>query len=158
MKSGDLPKLIISVLVCVAAGFIGSLATMKSIPTWYAGLKKPPFSPPNAIFGPVWTALFIMMAVAAFLVWRRGFETEPVKIALIVFGAQLILNVLWSVLFFGLKMPGPAFLEIILLWVLILATILLFRKASIPAAWLMVPYILWVSFAAVLNYSLWRLN
>jgi tryptophan-rich sensory protein len=158
MRSGDLPKLIISVLVCVAAGFVGSLATMKSIPTWYAGLKKPPFSPPNAIFGPVWTALFIMMAVAAFLVWRRGFETEPVKIALIVFGAQLIFNVLWSVLFFGLKMPGLAFLEIILLWVLILATILLFRKASIPAAWLMVPYILWVSFAAVLNYSLWRLN
>jgi len=158
MRSGDLPKLIISVLVCVAAGFVGSLATMKSIPTWYAGLKKPPFSPPNTIFGPVWTALFIMMAVAAFLVWRRGFETEPVKIALIVFGAQLIFNVLWSVLFFGLKMPGLAFLEIILLWVLILATILLFRKASIPAAWLMVPYILWVSFAAVLNYSLWRLN
>lgn len=158
MRSGDLPKLIISVIVCVVAGFIGSLATMKSIPTWYAGLTKPSFSPPNALFGPVWTALYIMMAAAAFLVWRRGFETEPVKIALIVFGAQLILNILWSILFFGLKMPGLAFCEIILLWILILATILLFRKVTNVAAWLMVPYILWVSFAAALNYSLWRLN
>jgi tryptophan-rich sensory protein len=158
MRSGDLPKLIISVLVCLAAGFIGSLATMKAIPVWFAGLKKPSFSPPNYLFGPVWTALFIMMAVAAFLVWRRGFETQPVKIALIVFGVQLIFNVLWSVLFFGLKMPGLAFLEIILLWVLILATILFFRRVTTVAAWLLVPYILWVSFASVLNYSLWRLN
>jgi benzodiazapine receptor len=158
MRSGDLPKLIICILVCVAAGFIGSLATMKSIPTWYAGLNKPSFSPPNYLFGPVWTALYIMMAAAAFLVWRRGFETGPVGIALIVFGVQLIFNILWSILFFGLKMPGLAFLEIVVLWVLILATILFFRRVSVAAAWLLVPYILWVSFAAVLNYSLWRLN
>lgn len=158
MKTGDLPKLIISLLVCLAAGFIGSLATNKSIPTWYAGLKKPSFSPPNAIFGPVWTVLFILMAVAAFLAWRKGIETEPVKLALIIFGAQLILNILWSVFFFGLRMPALAFAEIIVLWIFILATILIFRKASVVAAWLMVPYILWVSFAAVLNYTLWRLN
>jgi benzodiazapine receptor len=158
MRSGDLPKLIISLLVCLAAGFIGSLATMKSIPTWFAGLNKPSFSPPNYLFGPVWTALYIMMAVAAFLVWRRGFETGPVKIALIVFGVQLILNILWSVLFFGMRMPGLAFAEIVLLWISILTAIILFGKASPAAAWLLAPYILWVSFAAVLNYSLWRLN
>jgi translocator protein len=158
MKSGDLPKLIISVLVCLGAGFIGSLATMKSIPTWYAGLNKPSFSPPNYLFGPVWTALYIMMAVAAFLVWRRAGESGPVSVALIVFAVQLVLNILWSVFFFGMRMPGLAFAEIVLLWLSILATIWLFGRTAPVAAWLMIPYVLWVTFAAVLNFSLWRLN
>jgi tryptophan-rich sensory protein len=159
MKSGDWPRLIISLLACLAAGFIGSLATMKAIPVWFAGLNKPSFSPPNSIFGPVWTVLYILMAVSAFLVWRQdGGSSGPVKIALIVFAVQLILNILWSVLFFGMRMPGLAFAEILLLWISIIATIILFAKASPVAAWLLAPYILWVSFAAVLNYSLWRLN
>lgn len=151
-------KLIVCFLACFVAGFIGSLANARSIPTWYATLNKPSFSPPNSVFAPVWTALYIMMAIAAFLVWRRGIQTPWVTQALIAFGVQLVLNTLWSILFFGLRQPGWAFGEIVLLWIAILATIVIFSRIAPAAAWLMVPYILWVSFAAVLNFSLWRIN
>lgn len=151
-------KLIVSLLACLAAGFIGSLANTRSIPTWYATLNKPAFSPPNALFALVWTALYLMMALAVFLVWRKGIQSDFVSLGLIVFGIQLVLNTLWSVLFFGLRLPGTAFIEIVFLWLAILATIIIFRKVSPVAAWLMVPYILWVSFAAVLNFPLWQMN
>jgi tryptophan-rich sensory protein len=131
---------------------------MPSIPTWYASLQKPAFNPPNWIFGPVWTTLFIMMGVAAFLVWDKGLENKKVKISLAIFGLQLLLNVLWSILFFGLQSPLYAFIDIIMLWASILATIIYFYRISAAAAYLLIPYILWVSFASILNLSIVILN
>lgn len=140
------------------AGIIGSLFTAASIPTWYATLTRPELSPPNWIFAPVWTTLFALMGIAAFLVWNKGLKRRDVRIALGIFSIQLILNTLWSIIFFGMQNPGAAFIEITFLWVAILATIIAFGKISKVAAWLLVPYILWVSFAAYLNYSFWILN
>jgi benzodiazapine receptor len=124
---------------------------------WYAALAKPSWNPPNWIFGPVWSALYTMMAIAAWLVWRRGGWVAN-ALPLTVFLVQLVLNALWSWCFFGLKNPGLAFLEIIALWVGIAATLLMFRKPSPLAAWLLAPYLAWVSFATALNFTLWRLN
>ena len=124
---------------------------------WYASLKKPSWNPPGWIFGPVWTALYTMMAVAAWLVWRQGGWGKQRK-ALLIFLAQLALNAVWTPLFFGLHRPGVAFAEIVLLWLAIAATIAAFRSVSRVAAWLLAPYLAWVSFAAVLNFALWRLN
>ncbi len=151
-------RLVVSVVVCLLAGFIGSFFTSSSIPTWYAGVSKPAFNPPNWVFAPVWTALFILMGISLYLVWNKGLQVNAVKIAVAVFAIQLILNVLWSVLFFGLKSPLYAFIEIIILWLSILFTIVLFFRISRTAGYLLVPYILWVSFAALLNFSIWRLN
>ena len=151
-------KLAASVLACLLAGFVGSAATMSSIPTWYASLQKPAFNPPNWIFAPVWTTLFIMMGVAAFLVWDKGLENKKVRISLGIFGLQLLLNVLWSILFFGLQSPLYAFIDIIMLWASILATIIYFYRISAAAAYLLIPYILWVSFASLLNLSIAMLN
>lgn len=152
-------KLIFSVAVCELAGFIGSLFTMPAIMSgWYAGLAKPELAPPNWIFAPVWTVLFALMGVAVFLVWKKGLGNKGVKTALIIFDTQLVLNVIWSVIFFGLKSPGWAFVEIVFLWLAILAAIIAFARVSRPAAWLLVPYIIWVTFAGYLNYSIWQLN
>ncbi len=151
-------RLAVSLVVCLGAGFIGSFFTSSSIPTWYAGIDKPAFNPPNWVFAPVWTALFILMGISLYLIWDKGLQSNNVKIAMAVFAIQLILNVLWSVLFFGMKSPFYAFIEIIILWIAILATIILFFSISRPAGYLLVPYILWVSFAALLNFSIWRLN
>ncbi|MCU0784896.1 MAG: tryptophan-rich sensory protein [Verrucomicrobia bacterium] len=124
---------------------------------WYATLKKPSWNPPGWIFGPVWTALYTMMAVAAWLVWKRGGFVAQRR-PLLIFLAQLALNALWTPLFFGLHRPGLAFAEIVLLWLAIAATIPTFWRVSSLAAWLLVPYLAWVSFAAVLNFTLWRLK
>lgn len=141
-------------LLCFAASVVGALFMPGE---WYAALNKPAWNPPGWIFGPVWTALYAMMAVAAWLVWQRGgFAVQRRPLGL--FLAQLALNALWTPLFFGLRQPGVAFAEIILLWLAILATLLAFRPVSRAAAWLLVPYLTWVSFAAVLNGTLWRLN
>jgi translocator protein len=158
MKGIEILKLAISIIICLAAGFIGSIFTNRSIPTWYAALKKPSFNPPDWLFGPAWTILFILMGIALFLVWRKGLNLQPVKIALIIFIVQLILNILWSFLFFAQRAPLAGFIEIILLWIMILITILVFYPISKPAGLLLLPYILWVSFASILNFSLWRLN
>lgn len=158
MKGIDILKLIVSIIISQLAGLIGATFTSRAIPTWYATLNKPTFNPPNWLFGPVWTALYLLMGISLFLVWQKGLYYNGVKIALIVFGIQLILNILWSILFFGLKSPLAAFIEIIILWLLILVTILTFYKISRAAAILLLPYILWVSFASILNFSLWRLN
>ena len=124
---------------------------------WYAALQKPSWNPPGWIFGPVWSALYAMMAVAAWLVWRRGgFATQRRPLAL--FLGQLTLNAAWTPLFFGLHRPGIAFAEIILLWLAIAATLVVFRPVNRVAAWLLAPYLAWVGFAAVLNFTLWRLN
>jgi tryptophan-rich sensory protein len=145
------------VLLVAVASAIGSAVTLPQIPGWYAGLEKPPFNPPNWLFGPAWTLLFGMMAVAGWLVWReRGLRGAPGAFAL--FGVQLALNALWSVIFFGMQQPGLAFVEIIVFWLSILATLVAFWRVRPLAGWLFVPYLLWVSYAAVLNGSIWLLN
>ncbi len=151
-------KLVVALAVCQLAGFIGSLFTTPSIPTWYASLQKPGFTPPNAVFSPVWITLFVLMGVAAFLVWDKGIGARGVKTALSFFGIQLVLNVLWSAFFFGLRSPLLAFVEIVVLWLAIGAAILTFYRVSRPASFLLIPYIAWVSFAAVLNCAIARLN
>ncbi len=154
----DYVKLIVAVLICLLAGAVGSIFTAKSVSTWYAGLNKPSFNPPSWVFGPVWTFLYILMGVSLYLVWSKGLGTGGVKAAMVIFGVQLLLNILWSLLFFGLQNPLLALIEIVLLWVMILVNILYFYKISPLSAYLLVPYILWVSFAAVLNFFLFRLN
>lgn len=158
MKINNSLKFIISILLCLAAGFIGSLFTTPSISSWYPSLIKPFFNPPNWIFAPVWTALFILMGVSLFLVWKKGFKKIQSKKALAFFSIQLVLNILWSVLFFGLHSPLSALICIILLWIAILLTIITFYKLSRTSAYLMIPYILWVSFASVLNIAIVALN
>jgi benzodiazapine receptor len=152
----DIKKLIYSLIICLAAGAIGSLFTSSSIPTWYAALNKPFFNPPNWLFGPVWTLLYVLMGISLYLVWSRGFKKN--KDAITWFFVQLILNTLWSILFFGLKSPLSAFIEIILLWIAILVTLIKFHKISKNSAYLLIPYLAWVSFAAVLNFSIFYLN
>lgn len=143
--------------LCFVAASIGGLATAHSIPNWYVTLNKPSWNPPNWLFGPVWTVLYAMMAVAAWMVWRRA-GTQGGSTALIMFVVQLMLNVLWSVFFFGLRNPALALAEIVLLWFAIAATTYMFWKIRPLAGQLFVPYLLWVSFAAFLNFTLWRLN
>jgi len=149
--------LAVSIAVCFGAAGLGSLLTTPSIEGWYAALLKPAWTPPNWLFGPVWSALYLCMAIAAWLVWRRAGFSAAMP-ALVLFAAQLVLNVCWSAIFFWAHRPGLALAEIALLWLLILATIVAFRPLSRAAAWLMGPYLLWVAFAAALNYSIWRLN
>jgi tryptophan-rich sensory protein len=151
----NITKLIVSIAIPLIAGFIGSIFTTKSIPNWYATIQKPSFNPPNWIFGPVWTTLFILMGIALYLVWTSGKANNA---ALWIFGIQLALNVLWSIIFFGLHSPLWAFVDIIALWLAILATIISFFSVSPPAAYLLVPYILWVSFATILNWKIMVLN
>ena len=157
-KVSGIIKLITSITICLAAGVLGSVFTTPAIPTWYATLIKPSFAPPNWVFFPVWTTLFIMMGISLFLIWQKGLENGQVKIAISIFGVQLILNVLWSAAFFGLKSPLAGLIVISILWIFILFTILDFMKVSRTAALLLIPYILWVSFAAVINFFIWRLN
>ncbi len=158
MSKSDLLKLILSIIICQAAGFIGSLFTSRSIPIWYASLKRPSFAPPNWVFSPVWITLFVLMGISLYLVWRMLPKGENVRTAIILFAVQLVLNMLWSIMFFGLQSPFAAFVEIIFLWMAILLTIIVFFRVSTIAAALLIPYILWVSFAAVLNFFFWKLN
>ena len=159
MSISNLGRLIVSVGVAELAGVVGSIFTAAAIPAWYAGLAKPPLTPPNGVFAPVWTTLYLLMGVALFIVWAGGArKPREQRQAFFVFALQLALNVLWSLLFFGLENPGAGFIIIISLWLAILATILAFHKLSRLAAYLLVPYILWVSFAIYLNYSIWALN
>jgi benzodiazapine receptor len=158
MKLNLVIKFIVCLVLTFSAAFVGSIFTGRAVPNWYADLNKPFFTPPDWLFGPVWTILYLLMAISAFIVWQKGLASPAVKIALILYLIQLILNALWSVIFFGLKLPLAAFIEIILLWSAIGLTILAFVGVSITAALLLVPYILWVSFAAVLNFSIWFLN
>jgi len=158
MKRDKIIKLITAVLICQFAGIIGSVFTTPTRPTWYASINKPEFNPPNWVFAPVWTMLFLLMGISLYLIWEKGLEKKEVKHAVYVFGLQLFLNIVWSFLFFGLQNPFLAFAEIVLLWIAILASIILFYRISKKAGLLLVPYILWVSFAAFLNYSVWILN
>ncbi|WP_103865383.1 TspO/MBR family protein [Aquimarina sp. I32.4] len=148
----------ISVLVCGLIGFLSSIATRSSVDTWYASLEKPSFSPPDWIFGPTWIILYIMMGIAAGIVWSKGFYHKWVKTALYHFGFQLLLNAAWSIFFFGLQSPLIALLDIIALFILLLFTIKWFTVVNSTAAYLLIPYILWVAFAAALNFGIWQLN
>jgi translocator protein len=153
----DIFALIIALVCCYAAAGIGSLFTTPAIPGWYAGLQKPSWNPPNWVFGPVWTLLFTLMAIAAWLVWRR-IGTTSISIPLVLFAIQLVLNVLWSYIFFGRHLPGSALIEIILLWLAILTTLISFWRVAPLAGGLLLPYLLWVSYAISLNAGVWRLN
>ncbi len=149
--------LVISLLVCFAAGGIGGLATTQGLDDWYDTLNKPTWNPPSWIFAPVWTTLYGLMGIAVWLVWL-GSETQEAKPAISWFVTQLVLNGLWSVLFFGLQTPGGALIEIVFLWLSIIATTVLFFRHSKIAGGLMTPYLLWVGFAAFLNFTIWNLN
>jgi translocator protein len=157
--AGQVLKLVLCVGICLGVGVLGSLfSTGANLNEWYVQLNKPPFNPPNWVFGPVWTILYILMGVAAFLVWQRGLGRKDVRVGLWLFAAQLGLNALWTPLFFGYHQIGAAFVDLVLLWLAILAVITAFHRVSIPAAICLYPYLGWVSFAASLNGSLWRLN
>jgi translocator protein len=174
-------KIIVSIAICEFAGIIGSFFTTPAINNWYLGLIKPQFNPPNWLFAPVWTLLFLLMGVSLYLVWKNKFQVRneikmtdkkswnPISAklwlgswkeenSLAIFVLQLILNIMWSVIFFGLKQPGVAFFEIIALWFAILYTIVNFYRISKSASFLLIPYLLWVSFASVLNFFIWILN
>ena len=151
-------KAIISIALPLAVGAVSGFFTTSSVNGWYAGVNKPSFNPPNWLFAPVWTSLYILMGIACFLIWNSQGETKEKQVALRFYGIQLGLNFLWSFIFFYAQQPGWAFIEIILMWIMILLTILSFRKISTGAAWLLVPYICWVSFAIVLNFAIWYLN
>lgn len=145
------------VLVCFAAAGIGSVFTRKSVHSWYPHLNKRDWNPPNWIFGPVWTALYLMMAMSAWLVWREQ-SWSGAKLPLVLFGIQLALNVAWSGIFFGMRAIGPAFAEVLLLWTMTIATTVAFYPISLLAAWLLIPYIAWVAFASYLNFRIWQMN
>ncbi len=154
----NIPKLILSIGVCLGAGILGSFFTVNSIPTWYTALNKPVFSPPNWVFAPVWTILYILMGISLYLVISNKEKGKSKKWAVQVFAVQLILNALWSIIFFGLKNPALAFLEILVLWASIFLTIKVFFNINKLAGKLLIPYLAWVSFATLLNLSIVLLN
>ena len=154
----NLFKLIISITLCQLAGLIGTYFTIDAIPTWYAGLSKPSFNPPNWLFGPVWIVLYIMMGISLFIIWKEDLKNKQVKSAFIIFMIQLVFNTAWSIVFFGAHSVTGGLIVIIILWILILMTILSFMKISRIAGILLIPYLLWVSFASFLNYSIFKLN
>lgn len=158
MKLGKIAKLILSLTACFLAAGIGSIFTISAIPTWYASLQKPGFAPPNWVFAPVWTLLYLLMGISLYIVWEKGFKAKGVRKAIGVFSFQLLLNALWSIAFFGLKSPLTGFLIIALLWASILATILAFYKIDKRAGMLLIPYIAWASIATALNYAIVLLN
>lgn len=144
-------RLALALVLPQLAGLVGSLFTFSAINDWYRFLAKPSFSPPNWLFGPVWTILYLLMGLAWYFAWKKGVKPT-------LFLVHLGFNSLWSVLFFGLRNPGLAFLEILVLWTLIVAVMRQFYRYNRLAVWLLVPYLLWVSFAAVLNFTVWQLN
>ncbi len=158
MDKNDLFRLILSIIICQMAGIIGSILTAESIADWYPTLIKPSFTPPGSTIGLIWIILFTLMGISLFLVWKEVPGNPAARTALYFFAAQLIVNVLWNVAFFTLRSPASGLLVIAVLWVLIFITIVKFWPINKTAALLLVPYIVWVSIAAYLNYSLWRLN
>lgn len=151
-------KLIASIIVVFIAGAIGNFFTLSEITTWYTTLTKPTWTPPNWVFGPVWTTLYILMGIALYLVWSSGLDRKDVKIAIVVFFVQLILNTLWSLVFFGMHSLFGGLVTIVILWIAILVNIILFYRISKSAGLLLVPYIIWVSIASYLTYSVYLLN
>ncbi len=157
MANSNISRLIISIVLTVGLGSLGGIFTISEIPVWYAGLQKPSFNPPNWLFGPVWTLLYLLMGISLYLIWSKPASSIR-NTALRFFVIQFILNFCWSIIFFNQHQLGWALVEIIVMWVAILVTIVWFGKLSAVAAWLLVPYILWVSFASLLNGAIWKLN
>lgn len=154
----NLPKLIVSIVGCELVGFLGTPFTISAIPTWYTTLNKPFFAPPNWIFGPVWTLLYLLMGVAFYLIWRQGWKKKKVRTAGLFFLAQLALNFIWSPIFFGLRAPLLGLVVIVTMWALIVMTMKKFYPLSRLAFYLLVPYLLWVSFATIINAAIVVLN
>ena len=151
-------RLIISLALPQSAGLVGSFFTTSAIPTWYATLQKPSFSPPNWIFGPVWILLYILMGISIYLIWQRIEENKKIRGAMWLFWVHLFFNAIWSIIFFGLHNPGLAFINIIIIWILIIVLMFKFWPINKWATYLLIPYLLWVSFASILNYFIWHLN
>jgi translocator protein len=151
-------KLIISIAIPVLVGATAGFFTASGVESWYQNINKPSWNPPSWIFGPVWTTLYVMMGIALFLVWKSEASDVLKKTAIAIFAVQLVLNFFWSFIFFSQHQPGWALVEIMVMWLAILFTIFAFANVSKTAAWLLVPYISWVSFATVLNYTIWQLN
>jgi tryptophan-rich sensory protein len=149
---------VVSIAIALAVGGVGGWATASSVTTWYSTLAKPAFNPPNFLFGPVWTALYVLMAVAAWLVWRAGPAGGQRRTALSLYAVQLALNLAWSLIFFGLRRPDLALMEVLVLFAAILATIRAFVRLDRRAGWMLLPYAAWVAFATLLNFEIWRLN
>jgi tryptophan-rich sensory protein len=153
----DMAALAVCLAACFGTAALGALFTGPAVRTWYQEIRKPGFSPPDWLFGPVWTALYAMMGAAAWLVWRKG-DAAGRDVALALFAVQLALNAAWSPIFFGLRSFGGAFVDIVALWIAIAASLVAFWRISMPAGVLLAPYLVWVGFAAVLNLAIWRLN
>lgn len=151
-------RLIISLALPQLAGIVGSLFTTSAIPTWYATLQRPSFSPPNWLFGPAWITLYILMGISIYLIWQKVEQNKTARGAIRLFWIHLFFNAIWSIIFFGLQNPGLAFVNIIIIWLLIIALMIKFWKINRWATYLLIPYLLWVSFASVLNYFIWYLN
>lgn len=151
-------RLLTSIIVCQLAGAIGFFYSAPAISGWYKLINKPSFTPPNWVFGPVWIILYLLMGISAYLIWKKGLASKEARMGIFVFAFQLFLSVFWSVLFFGIGNFMAAFIEILSLWVAIIATIMTFSKISKISAILLSPYVLWVSFASILNFFIWRMN
>ncbi|GAP62823.1 MAG: tryptophan-rich sensory protein [Ardenticatenia bacterium] len=158
MSIQRLGSLVLALLAPFTAAALGGFATARNVKTWYPTLRKPRWNPPAWLFGPVWTLLYTAMGIASWLVWQKRPNAPETKTALTVYGAQLGLNALWSVLFFGLRRPAWAFAEIVALWLAIVETIRRFWAIDSRAGALLLPYLAWSSFAAILNATIWRLN
>ncbi|HOI29043.1 MAG TPA: tryptophan-rich sensory protein [Melioribacteraceae bacterium] len=157
MLRSNIVKLILSLIIPLSVGAVAGMFTSQAVPTWYASLNRPSFSPPNWVFGPVWTSLYILLGISFFLIWKES-PSQQRNRAIIVFASQMLLNFAWSFIFFYFNMIGIALLEIILLWVNIAVMISLFYKLKPLAAYLNIPYLLWVSFATILNAGYYFLN
>ncbi len=157
MKNASLLKFLVSIVLPLSVGAIAGIATAQSIPEWYTTLNRPVFNPPNWIFGPVWTTLYVLMGISLFLIWKQDVSKKR-NVAIFIFFFQLLLNFAWSFIFFYFKMIGFALIEIILLWINIVAMLVLFYKIKPVASYINIPYLLWVTFATVLNASYYYLN
>ena len=151
-------KLVIAIAIPLIVGSTSGFFTITGVESWYQTIQKPSWNPPSWIFGPVWTSLYIMMGIALFLIWKSPMSSDVKRTAILLFAIQLVLNFFWSFIFFNQHQIGWALVEIIAMWLLILLTIFAFAKINTTAAWLLVPYISWVSFASILNFTIWKLN
>lgn len=157
MSGSNIFKLIVSLIIPLSVGAVAGMFTSQAVPTWYASLNRPSFSPPNWVFGPVWTSLYILLGISFFLIWKESSSPKR-NLAIKIFAIQMLLNFAWSFIFFYFNMIGIALIEIILLWFSIVAMIYLFYKIKPLAAYLNIPYLLWVSFASILNVGYYFLN
>lgn len=151
-------KLILSIVICEGVGIIAGIATRESVNTWYQLLNKPSFTPPNYLFAPVWIVLYFLMGISLFLIWKDGLDSKIKKFAFFFFLFHLFINGIWSFFFFKWQLLFYSFLVISFLWILIIITIILFYKVNKISAFLLIPYLLWVSYASILNYTIWRIN